>query len=128
MGKKVVLDTDVLIEIFERGNKEVAQKVKELSKDHIISTTIINAIELLWGSENSKETLEILESMEVLGLDDKISKFVGVVANKLRKKGKTPSFADCVIAGICIMNGAMLYTLNKKDFERFEDLGLILVE
>ncbi len=132
MGRTIVLDTDVLIEIFERKNEKVIEKIERLvNRGYILGTTTINVSEWVWGAKTRKDLenmIEVIETLEIFPLEKKSSILSGIMHFELSKKGQKPSFRDCLIASICITNGLMLYTLNKKDFKRFERFGLFLIQ
>jgi len=45
--------------------------------------------------------------------------------SELSKKGKLKPIFDLLIASSCIVNGLILVTRNKKDFEEIEELKLL---
>ncbi len=125
------LDTDFLIS-FMRGEENSLKKIEELEKkQELLSTTSINATELLKGSYNSKnpkkELIKVkmyLETLEILDFDYESAIIFSKIWYKLKKKGNIIQDFDILIASIAIENDEALLTKNIKHFEKIEGLKL----
>ena len=120
------LDTDLLIAIL-RGKPEAAGKVKELDEEAKGATTSINVFEVLFGAQKSsnkavnlKETLRLLDRLDVAPLDLGASRKAAEIAAKLSAKGEAIDYRDAMVAGIAIENDLTLVTRNVSHFARIK--------
>jgi predicted nucleic acid-binding protein len=122
------LDTDLLIAIL-RGKPEAASKVKELDEEAEGATTAVNVFEIFFGAHKSankvvnlKETLRLVERLEVTPLDLGASRKAAEIAAKLSAKGEAMDYRDAMIAGIVVENDLTLVTRNAAHFARVKGL------
>jgi predicted nucleic acid-binding protein len=123
--EKIVLDTNILIEIL-KGNSEIIKKLEE--SDFIFYISSITVMELYYGAFNKKELLELekfVNLFNILELNTEISK----IATKLiftYAKSHNLSIPDSLIASSAIENDFKLLTLNLKDFKFIDGLNLVI--
>ena len=124
------LDSDLLIAIL-RGKKEAYSKATELDEEAKEATTSVNAFEIFFGanksarkSENMKEALELLESLNVIPLDLASSRKAAEISAKLATEDEPIDYRDALIAGIAIENDLTLVTRNKAHFSRIKNLKI----
>lgn len=123
----ILVDTDVLIEIFDKNSKigeDCLKKIEEDGED--IALTSLNLHEILYGLHKYAENLKI-EKIKTLDIID-FTKDDAILSANLEigaeKKGnKIPRF-DTMIAAVAINRGFKLFTNNKKHFKDFKDLIL----
>lgn len=124
----ILVDTDVLIEIFDRNSEKGDKALKMIERTgEDITTTSLNLHEIMYGLHKYTDH-EKLERILVLDVVD-FTKDDAVLSSKLEveteKKGtKVPRF-DAMIAAVAINRGFKLFTFNRKHFEGFEDLTLV---
>lgn len=124
----MLLDTDVLIEIFDRGSErgnEALSRIVESDED--IATTSINLHEILYGLQKYakpvKEVL-LLPVLDYTARDAKLSAEIEVEA----ERGGTPTRrTDAMIAAIALNSGAALYTFDLRHFQPLQAFGLELL-
>ncbi len=99
------IETHLLIAIL-RGKPEASGKVKELDEEVKGATTAINVFEILFWAHKSankavnlKETLRLLERLEVTPLCLAASRRAAEIAAKLSAKGEAIDYRDAMIAG-----------------------------
>lgn len=122
----IVADTDVLID-FLRGDGPVADRIS-LEIERGLSTTAVTAFEL-WAGATGSQRREIavsvlLAAMKVLPLDPRSARVAADIRGDLQSQGRTMGMADALIAGICVEQGAILLTRNRRHFEGIERLAL----
>ena len=123
----IVVDTDVLIEIFDKKSKsgEEALGIIEDSGESIV-TTAVNIHEILYGiRKRGKPAGEVLQ-LPVLNYMKSDASLSAELELKAEKRGTPIRKPDAMIAAIAMNNGAKLYTLNVKHFKPLESLGLKL--
>ena len=126
----ILLDSDVLIEIFDKFSKKrkvLLGKLKQLEEELV--TTAINLDEVLYG-------IYKVISMQRLAPDHPLWRFpalpftvkdADVAAQlevKLERQGKKKPRGDNLIAAIDLNNGCKLFTLNKTHFSDIPRLEL----
>lgn len=125
----IVLDTDVLIEIFDKHSIKGDEALKTLiEKGEDIATTVINLHEILYGlkkyAKPVKEVL-LLPTLEYTKRDAQLSAELELKAEDL---GMPIRRVDAMIAAIVINRGAQLYTFDLKHFSLLKDFGLKLFQ
>ncbi|MDE1868349.1 MAG: type II toxin-antitoxin system VapC family toxin [Candidatus Micrarchaeota archaeon] len=123
----IVIDTDVLIEIFEKASNlgETAFSKIEKSMEEF-ATTAINLHEVLHGTIKYGKPSEYIAVLPVLSYTKADAVLSSELEYRAEAKGRRVTKPDAMIAAIAINNGAKLYTFNKSHFKGFEDLGLNL--
>jgi tRNA(fMet)-specific endonuclease VapC len=123
----IVLDTDVLIEIFDKGSEKGDLAIQELEgAGEEIAITSITYHEILYGFEKyGKKRIIKLEQLETLDFTKSDAKLSAKLELDCERKGKMVSRMDSMIAGMVINRNAKLYTFNKKHFINFNKLQLI---
>jgi len=123
----IVLDTDVLIEIFDRGSikgEEALERLVRCGED--ICITVINLHEVLYGlSKYAKPVREVLR-LPVLSYRKEDAILASELELKLERRGMSIRRTDAMIAAITINNNAKLYTFDVRHFKPLEEYGLKL--
>ena len=123
----IVLDTDVLIEIFDRGSikgEEALERLVRCGED--ICITVINLHEVLYGlSKYAKPVREVLR-LPVLSYRKEDAILASELELKLERRGMPIRRTDAMIAAIAINNNAKLYTFDVRHFKPLEEYGLKL--
>lgn len=115
--KKILLDTDVLIELL-RGNEKVAFHIQELiTKKHLLAYTPISEAEIYKGlRSNEKEKTKVtLGAFDCLPLGREVGKRAG---EYMRSYGKSHALelADALIAASAFVHRFALCTFNWKHY------------
>lgn len=122
----IVIDTDVLIEIFDRkslkGDEALDRIVKSGEK---VCITVINLHEILYGLQKyAKEVREVLQLPVLRRREDAI--LAARLELEAERRGMAIRRTDAMIAAITINNDASLYTFDVKHFGPMQALGLSL--
>ena len=123
----IILDTDVLIEIFDRDSEKgdmALEAITESGED--IATTSINLHEILYGLEKYAKPVKDVLLLPALPYTKRDAQTSAKIEVEAEADGKTPRRTDAMIAAIAINNGAALYTFNEKHFRPLENMGLKL--
>jgi tRNA(fMet)-specific endonuclease VapC len=124
----IVLDTDVLIEIFDRRSvkgEEALQRLVDKGED--ISTTVINLHEVLYGLEKYAKPVKDVLLLPVLAYTKRDAELSAELELKAEALGMPTRRTDAMIAAIVLNKGASLYTFDLKHFSLFRNFGLKLL-
>jgi len=122
----IVADTDVLID-FLAGVDPAAQRIALELESGDLGTTAVNRFELLAGAKATRQrraVQELLAGLATLPLDADAADAAASVRRELEGKGSGIGMADSLIAGIALVNDAILLTRNRRHFERVPRLHL----
>jgi tRNA(fMet)-specific endonuclease VapC len=123
----IVIDTNVLIEIFDKKSQKGDEALNKIvQSNENISITAINLHEILYGLQKYAKPVKEISQLPVLDYTKKDAKLAAELELKTEKTGKAIRRTDAMIAAITINNGASLYTLDLKHFKPLEPLGLKL--
>lgn len=121
--EKIVLDTNILIEVL-KGNREIVRQLEESHLTYAISA--ISAMELYYGALNKAELLKLqkfISLFEVIELNKSISNIATELIFEYSKSHNL-DIPDSLIAATAMENNLKLYTLNIKDFRFIKSLKL----
>jgi predicted nucleic acid-binding protein len=119
------LDSNFLIGVLqsEQPRKQVQ---KWSTSGQYVNISSIGWAEFLSGPVTEAERIQarvLIDDVEQFGERD-----AHVAADLFNQTGRrSRSLPDCMIAAIAIRCGAVLATVNLRDFERFEPFGLVLL-
>ena len=117
-----LLDTSILIE-FLKGNKKVAEFIKEEER---IFISVISIFELLRGARDKRERKtikQLAEAFEVIYLTQEISKEALAIFEKYYPRYGV-GILDSLIAGSAKDRNLQLITLDKKHFAPIREVDV----
>lgn len=119
-GKKIVLDTDVIIDYLRNDAQAVTYIENQLSAQMLLS--VINVAELYAGIRNKEEKQAIenfLRVFEIISINKEIAEQGGEFRKTYGKSHGT-GLADALIAATAIQQNATLITLNIHHYPMIE--------
>ena len=123
----ILLDTDVLIEVFDRRSERGDKALEAiLGSGEDIATTSINLHEILYGMEKYAKPVKDVLLLPVLDYAKRDARISAEIEVKAERSGSAIRRTDAMIASVAINHGALLYTFDVKHFKSLEDLGLKL--
>ena len=123
----IILDTDVLIEVFDRGSEkgdEALERILESGED--IATTSINLHEILYGLEKYAKPVREVLLLPVIDYTKRDARISAKLELEAERRGATIRRTDAMIASIALNQGAALYTFDLAHFQPLRDLGIKL--
>ena len=120
MGKKFLIDTNILLEYIGNALPNNANKLMEDLIAEGFNISVINRIEILGHPSATKNISDFLDLANEYGLTDGVVK--QTIALRKVHKIKLP---DGIIAATAIAYNLILISRNTKDFENIEGLELI---
>ena len=124
----IVLDTDVLIEVFDKKSAkgdEVLRNLEEKGED--VAITVINLHEILYGLEKYAKPVKEVLFLPVLDFAKRDAVLSAGLELKAEEMGVSIRRTDAMIAAITMNRGASLYTFDLKHFEPLKSFGLKLL-
>ena len=124
--KKILIDTDVLINYSFGFNKKLNELIKKQNNNELqLYTNPIIIAEFLNNKKLDKKkdlihTEEFLDEFNSVIITKETARIVG----GLLRKQTIPFLADAFIAASCLQFNLQLYTNNKKDFRKLKKLKL----
>ena len=123
----IVLDTDVLIEIFDKHSQRGDQILERIvRKGDNVGTTAINLHEVMYGLQKYAKPISDIMQLPILNYtreDARISVRLELAAERV---GAPIRRTDAMIAAIAINNEADFFTLDSKHFGPMKNMGLRL--
>ncbi|MBS7251864.1 MAG: type II toxin-antitoxin system VapC family toxin [Candidatus Freyarchaeota archaeon] len=123
----IVLDTDVLIEIFDKESAkgdEALSKIIECNED--IATTSINLHEILYGLQKYAKPVKDILLLRVIDYTKRDAELSAELELKAERMGTPVSRTDTMIAAIALNRRATLFTFNVGHFNPLSAFGLKL--
>jgi tRNA(fMet)-specific endonuclease VapC len=123
----IVVDTDVLIEIFDRKSVKGREILKTIvDSSQVVCITAVNLHEILYGLEKYAKPVKEVLRLPVLSFRKRDARVAAEVELGMEKSGCVMRRADAMIAAVTINNGASLCTFDVKHFKPVEKFGLKL--
>jgi tRNA(fMet)-specific endonuclease VapC len=125
----IILDTDVLIDVFDKRSERGDETVSKLETvGDEVWTTSLNLHEVLYGCLKTARPTEGVASLDTIAFTAEDARLSGSIEVGLEKKGAMVRRMDTMIAAIAINHGADLLTYDVRHFERMKDFGLRLFQ
>lgn len=128
-NRKVLIDSNILIEYLRNRDKENTTLVKLQDYDFYIS--VVSVFELLAGANTNEKKLEakiLIEDFIKVNFTEKDAELAGEISIFLRSEGiNFKNFNDIFIAATALSNDLPILTLNTKDFQHIKNLKLITI-
>ena len=121
MGKKFLIDTNILIGFQSASLPPAAHSLVASIIDEDFNVSIINKIELLGHNSVTQSTEDFIELARVFELDASVAETT--IAIRKHYKTKLP---DAIIAATAIVNNCTLVTQNVSDFKKIK--GLLILD
>lgn len=125
----IILDTDVLIDIFDKKSErgaETAIRLADVKEE--VWTTSLSLHEILYGCIKTARPVEGLLTLPTLPFTDRDSRLSSQIEAALEQKGLPVRRMDTMIAAVAINFDARFFTFNSKHFYRMNSFGLKLFE
>lgn len=122
----VVLDTSVIIDHLRqksRADSALISLAKNISRDNLAISAI--TVQELYEGQSTKDQeeenflLATIGSLKILPYTYQVAELAGKLSRDL---AQPIEFPDSAIAATAIINGAQIFTLNKKDFLPIQNL------
>ena len=128
MADKIILiDTFILIDLFRKSDKTNSVFVQLALKGYQFKISAITEFEVYTGATSTQLPLwdKLLQKIDVLAFDKEVVKKAIIINKELKQKSKQIELVDLFIAATALANSLPFATLNKKHFERIDNLEFL---
>ena len=121
----IIVDTDVLIEIFDKESDKGETALYKLEEsDEDIAITSLSLHEILYGHYKTKKTISGLNTINTIEFNKEDVELSAKIELELEKKGLPIPRIDAMIAAITINRQAKIFTFNKKHFQNIKQIKI----
>jgi tRNA(fMet)-specific endonuclease VapC len=127
---RYLVDTDWVIH-YLNGHPEIVARIQHLITQGL-ALSFVSLAELYEGIFHSRDPQKseqglqgFLRGVELLGIDDAITRIFGRERGRLRAQGKTIGDFDLLIGATALHYGLTVLTNNRRHFELIENLQII---
>ena len=112
-----LLDTSVLI-LHLRERPEITMLLTQWGKEGVLCISVVTRTEIVAGMRPHEEerTLELLDSLENIPVDEAIADHAGRLIYQYARQGVQLSFPDAVIGATALHHDLTLVTTNPRHF------------
>lgn len=123
----ILLDTSILIDYFRKSDKQNSILISLFDKGYEFSISAITHYEIYSGATELQLPFwnDLLARTTILPFDESVSQIAVNLNSDLKRSRNQIGMADLFIAATAISNNLSLSSLNKKHFERIDELSLI---
>lgn len=123
----VLLDTSILIEYYRKKDKSKSVLFRLFQTYSIFAVSAVTHFEIYTGSGNEQIDFwnDFFQEITVLPFNAEVSKEAANIDAILKRKRKQIAIPDLFIAATAIYHNIPLVTLNKKHFERVDEIQLV---
>ena len=125
--KLICLDTSILIDYF-RKQKKGNTFFFELANNYTFALSVMTKLEIFSGVTDEQQAFwqEVFHRCQILPLGEQEIDEATRIIKTLRSRNHIIELPDILIAATAKISNLELATLNKKHFERIDNLQLIL--
>jgi predicted nucleic acid-binding protein len=128
MANQVVLvDTSILIDYYRKSDKSKSIWVNLVRQGHTFAVSAITKYEIYSGATENQLAFwnNVFRSMTILPFDEACVDSAVLINAVLKRKRKQIGIADLFIAATAMSHQLPVATLNRKHFERVDDLRIL---
>jgi tRNA(fMet)-specific endonuclease VapC len=121
----IIIDSNILIEFYRQKDKSQTVLFK-LASSYQFQVSAITKYEIYRGDKNKDAFWDtFFSSVPVLSFDSPCADVAANIYKELKSKNLTVDTDDILIAATAIKNNLRLATINRKHFNRIDELNLI---
>lgn len=125
--KLVLIDTSILIDLFRKTDKNNSALIALVRQGYDYCISAITEYEIYTGAALGQVEFwnNFLQKTEVLPFDKVVAKVAVDINRDLKTKRKQIAIPDLFIAATAIANNLPFATLNRKHFDRIDNLNIV---
>ena len=125
--KIVLVDTSILIDYYRKTDKEKSVWIALIRQEYSFVISVVTKYEIYSGATQNQLIFwnSIFQQLSVISFDESCVDTSVKINTNLKRKRKQIDMADLFIAATAVTHNFKLATLNKKHFDRIEELNII---
>ena len=125
--KLILIDTSILIDLFRKTDKNNSALIALVRQSYNYCISAITEYEIYTGAALGQVEFwnNFLQKTEVLPFDKVVAKVAVDINRNLKMKRKQIAIPDLFIAATAIANNLPFATLNRKHFDRIDNLNIV---
>lgn len=125
--KTALVDTSILIDYYRKTDKNKTSWIALVRQGYNFSISTITKYEIYSGATPSQLIFwnTILQSITVISLNESCIDTAVTINAGLKRKRKQIDLADLLMAATAVTHALLLATLNKKHFDRIDELSIL---
>ena len=128
MANKVILiDTSILIDYYRKTDKKNSSWFALVQQNYEFAISAISKYEIYTGATQNQLTFwdTVLQAITIIPFDEACVDSAVSINTNLKRKRKQLDLADLFIAATAITHGLSIATMNRKHFNRVDNLQII---
>ncbi|MPR35504.1 type II toxin-antitoxin system VapC family toxin [Salmonirosea aquatica] len=123
----ILLDTSILIDYYRKSDKANSTWVALVRQGYKFAISTVTKYEIYTGATQSQLAFwnDVLLAITVIPFDENCVDTAVIINAVLKRKRKQIDIADLFIAATAVSHSMSFATLNKKHFERVNELRLV---
>jgi tRNA(fMet)-specific endonuclease VapC len=124
----ILVDTSILIDYYRKTDKSKTVWLGLVEEGYDFAISAITKYEIYCGAIESQIVFwdSVLANMAVMPFDESCVDKAVAINDELKRKRKQLDMADLFIAATAACHNLPLATLNKKHFERIDELKMVI--
>ena len=125
--KVILLDTSILIDYYRKSDKANSTWIALVRQGYKFAISSVTKYEIYTGATQSQLAFwnDVLLAMTIIPFDERCVDTAVVLNASLKRKRKQIDIADLFIAATAVSQAMSFATLNKKHFDRIDELMLV---
>jgi tRNA(fMet)-specific endonuclease VapC len=125
--KIIMVDTSILIDFYRKTDKDNSIWLGLVRQGYKFAISAITKYEIYSGANQSQVEFwdKVLQAITMIPFDEAVVDTAVNINNSLKRKRKQIDIADLFIAATAITYNLPFSTLNRKHFERIDELTII---
>jgi tRNA(fMet)-specific endonuclease VapC len=125
--KIIMVDTSILIDFYRKTNKDNSIWLGLVRQGYQFAISAITKYEIYSGANQSQVEFwnKVLQAITIIPFNEAVVDTAVNINNNLKRKRKQIDIADLFIAATAITYNLPFSTLNRKHFERIDELTII---
>ncbi len=126
-NKIIMVDTSILIDFYRKSDKAHSIWVALVRQGYGFAISVITKYAIYAGAAQSQLGFwnNLLQVIEVIPFDEAVVNTAVDLNNSLKQKRKQIDLADLFIAATSVTHNLPFATLNRKHFDRIDELNII---
>lgn len=126
-NKLVLVDTSILIDYYRKTDKANSIWMALIRQEYQFAISIITKYEIYSGASAGQLSFwdAVFKNITIIPLDEVTIDVAVTINTTLKRKRKQIDIADLFIAATAVSHNLSFVTLNRKHFDRIDELNIV---